>query len=228
MFLVYDRSKPVRPRALKVLGVTLIVFTVTCWLSILLTDGGTSSAWKSTGYDMDVIKVLLLMTAYYCVVSANLFLGKTWAWWGALLGLLLPIWFVAMSQYPFLFHFSMIFWVYLFSALYHASPRTDFIEPEKLNKLSAQIDDIALSLGLRWEQQTLWQSVQLATQGYVSDVVKQYREKHHVSWDEAELAIKQWIGNELELKMHLLKEWVKLRQPEVAAGNPAPSGLGAS
>ncbi len=70
------------------------------------------------------------------------------------------------------------------------------------------VDAIAASLGLRWEDQSLWQMNEKIKSGKRDEMIKQYRDEHHSTWDEAYKAIDEWSGTQLELKLHLLKEYV--------------------
>jgi hypothetical protein len=155
--------------------------------------------------DASMISSSLIFTGYFVVVCGGLYLGHGWGWWAAFIGLFAPAAIIAMKSVVFFDAMGGVTILFLFQAFLATHPWLERLSPDITN----DIDAIAKSLGLRWEDQPLWQMVKQADAGDASKVVKQYRDMHAVSWDEADHAIKRWYGNEEGLKAYLLRQHVE-------------------
>ncbi len=184
------------------IGLLLVV----TWVSVLWLIPEFANSWNAAIFSTGINRwSLLFFSTFLLFIGIALYRGKSWAWWGACFGIFTPMCIIVGLALPFIGGISMILLMDIIEVLFQTCPRFDFFAP----RLTTRLDEIAHSLGLAFEEQPLWKLVQHAKAGNVGKAIKQYRQEQHVTWDQAELAIKLCMMNELELKSQLIKEHVQ-------------------
>lgn len=158
----------------------------------------------------------------YLLVAMNLIDSKEWDSWPIVYMVGVPAIMILGSLIPSIYQFRIplfILWPFII-ACYVQILRYRY----GAKYCEQDVDAIAASLGLRWEDQSLWQMNEKIKNGKRDEMIKQYRDEHHSTWDEAHQAMAEWSGTQLELKLHLLREYVakarSLQPKEVACSLP--------
>jgi len=202
----FDQPGMNRAHQLRRLGWEIGFLLVITWVWVLWPFSDHVNAWNETFFSTEASRLtLLFISAFLLFICIELHRGKSWAWWGAYFGIFIPMCFIVSLSMQFMMGISMILLMNIIEVLFLTCPRFDFFAP----RLTARLDEISHSLGLVWQEQLLWRLVQHAKAGHVGEAVKQYRQEKHVTWDQAEQAIKLCMMNELELKSQLIKEHVQ-------------------
>jgi hypothetical protein len=192
-----------RPKLLRQLGWCIIFMVASCWLFIGIASADRTEAWRTEFFSHAGSGLWAFsVSAIWIVTGLLLVMRLPWAWWLACVVLSGFLAYACFGFYPFIT--SMVFFLlWIFITFFFASAPANTFVPETMQQ---DLDEMAQSLGLRWEDQPLWQLVEQAKKGPLDDVVMIYRDRHHVTWDEAFRAIEPWRQNTLGLKVYLLKE----------------------
>jgi len=193
------KSMTGRKKQLRKLGYFLGVLLIFFWASVYLWPEeyvGFARHWineSSLALPISIGISLLVFT-----LCCFLYYGNEDGWWGVIyLIFLLPAAIMLMLLFP----MAGVVILFLFHGLYQTRPPTTMMP----TSIPREVDELAAAMNIHWEEQPIWNLVNEARQGKVDQAVKSLRNTYHMTWDEADKAIRRWMDDELGFKLHLLK-----------------------